>query len=207
VPESRSDIDERLTTRDAVDDLMTAITNMKTRAPEVEQGAHARDPSDNLFDVVERSVPNDATSGSVHSPVYTIDDLSSLLSGRGLSSAEDIQARSIFSDAFKVGFSLLSQILRRDVTPELLAARDGPEDLVSSIIGSRDSNSPDQQAQTSDKFVKVLNDALASSRRDVASDGLAARGDWEDFVKILNTRELGFKRDMQARGLFTGFLS
>jgi len=152
---------------------MTAITNMKTRAPEVEQGAHARDPSDNLFDVVERSVPNDATSGSVHSPVYTIDDLSSLLSGRGLSSAEDIQARSIFSDAFKVGFSLLSQILRRDVTPELLAARDGPEDL----------------AQTSDKFVKVLNDALASSRRDVASDGLAARGDWEDFVKILNTRD------------------
>jgi hypothetical protein len=119
-----------------------------------------------------------------------------------LSSGQEIQAR----DAFNVGMSFLSQILRRDVIPELLAARDGAElEDVNPIIGSRDSN-PEQKTQASDGFAKVL-DALASSRRDVASDELAARGDWEDFAEMLNTRELSFKRDKQARGLFTGFLS
>ncbi len=148
---------------------------------------------------LRRDVTHDQLLAARDNGEYFFDEV---LSDRDLlSSGQEIQAR----NAFNVGMSFLSQILRRDVTPELLAARDGPEleDLVNSIIGSRDSN-PEQNTQAGDGFAKVL-DALASSRRDVASDELAARGDWEDTVKLLNTRELGFKRDIQARASLPPF--
>jgi hypothetical protein len=119
-----------------------------------------------------------------------------MLSGRDTSSGEEIQARSIFSDIFDMGVTILGQ-LRRDISPDqLLAARDSAQDLIKSI-SSRDSSSND--------IVKLLN-TLGSSRRDIDLSDLAVRDDWEDFVKMLNTRELDFKRDMQARGLFSSIL-
>ena len=194
VPEARRDIPERLTTRDAVEDFMTAVANMNAREPDVEQEEYARGPSDNAIDVVER---NDATE-SPGSTLTQEDFLSAMLSDRDFISGQDMQARSFWDDALNIGMNLLGQVLRRDVDPgQNLAARDDAEDFVNSILNSRDSNSD---------FAKVLN-ALGSSRRDVASDELDARDDWEDFVKMLNTRKLVFKRDMQASGLFTGFLS
>ena len=130
------------------------------------------------------------------------DFLDAVLSDRDFSSSgQEIQARGFWSDAFNIGMTVLPSIL-----PDLLfVRRDGGEDVVNSAVRSRDSN-PEQQARTGNGFAEVLN-ALASSRRDVTSDGLGARADWEDFVKMLNTRKLGFKRDMQVRGLFTGLLS
>ena len=183
MPESRSNIGEQLTTRDAVEDFMTTIANINVREPDVEQEEYARGSSDNAIDVVER---NDATTESPSSTLTPEDFLSAMLSSRDLSSRQDIQARGLWDALFEVGINVLGQILRRDVTPDqILAARDGAEDLVNSIIGSRDSN-------PGEGLTELLH-ALGSSRRDVAADELAARNDWEDFVKTLNTRELGFK--------------
>jgi len=92
----------------------------------------------------------------------------------------------------------------RDVTPESLAARVTTDDLLSALLSSRDSNH-------GEGFANVLN-ALASSRRDVASDELAARDDREDLAKILNTRsdtvdgsldarEPSLQQETQARGI------
>jgi hypothetical protein len=245
VPESHSNDPERLTTRDAVEDFMAAIGNVNTREPDVQQEAHARGLSDNPFGIVER---NEATDDS---PPLNSDDLfDTMLSDRDLSSAErDIKPRSLLSSLFGIGMDVLSHIhiLRRDVTPELLAARDGEggfdsdtftkvlnalsssrRDFVDDALAARDgppgefdsdgftkvldalSSSrrdvvddalaarDDPEDFNSDTFAKVLN-ALSSSRRDAVDDPLAARGDWEDFVNTLNTRELDFKRDMQAR--------
>jgi hypothetical protein len=128
-----------------------------------------------------------------------------MLKDRDLIPRQDVEARGLFDGLIKIGLSLLGQVFRRDVTSdELLAARDGAEDLVNSTIGSRDS-SPEQRMQDRDDGLAKLINALAS-RRDVAPDGLAARGNLDDLLKILNTRESGFKRDMQARGLLTSFL-
>jgi hypothetical protein len=87
----------------------------------------------------------------------------------------------------KVGFSLLNQILRRDVTSDELAARDNADDLLKLIIGSRDS-SPERRMQARDDGLAKLINILAS-RRDVAPDGLAARDDLKDFINLLNARE------------------
>ena len=203
VSQSRSDIAKQPTTRDSLEDFMTAIANVNARKSDVERGAHAHGSSDKAFGVVERNVPDGFTTASVAHPINEEDFLSAMLSDRDfLSSGQEVQARSFFSNVMK---ALEGGYLRRDVTPEHLATSDGVEDLENSIIDSRDS-SPEQLIQAGDKFVTVLN-ALGSSRRDVASDELVAGGDWGDLVKMLNTRELAFKRDMQARGLFTGFLS
>jgi hypothetical protein len=185
VPEARSDIPERLTTRDAVDDFMTAIANMNAREPDAEQEAHARGPSGNAIGVVER---NDDSTESPASNLTPEDFLSAMLSSRDLSSEQGIQARGLWDVMFEVGLNVLNQVLRRDVDPGHLAARDSAEDFVNSILSSRDTD-------TSTGFDEVLN-ALASSRRDVAAesaDELAARNDWEDLAKMLNTRELGFQ--------------
>ena len=140
-------------------------------------------------DVTDRNVPRG-------NPVTTEDLVKAILSGRDSDSGQGIQARS-FMDLLELGFSALNQVLRRDVTPEMLLARGGVDDLVNSII-SRDSSSEDDN--------ELIN--TPASRRDVASDGLGARGEYEDLLKILNTRELDFKRDLQARGsLLTGFLA
>jgi hypothetical protein len=206
MPQSRSDISKQPTTRDYLDDFMTAIANVNARETDVEREAHAHGSSDKAFGVVERDVPDGFTTESVAHPINEEDLLSAestILSGRDLSSRQDIQTRSFLSNVIK---ALEGGYLRRDFThDQLLAARDGAKDLVNSIIGNRDSK-PEQQMQPGEVFATVLN-ALGSSRRDVASDELAARDDWEDLVKMLNTRELAFKPDMQARGLFTGFLS
>jgi len=151
---------------------------LNTRDLGVQQEAQARGSSDDVFGVVER---NDATNEPVSRTVSTEDLLSAMLSSRDLSPGQEIETRGFLSDAFDIGVGVLGMFLRRDVAPGQLAARDGSEDFLKSIMGSRDLN-------PSDGFAKVIN-ALASSRRDDASDELAARGDWEDFMGMLPTRE------------------
>jgi hypothetical protein len=180
-----SDVPNQLNARSSLDDL---LADLNTREPAVEQEAHARSSSDNAFGGVEWNVLRDEMTAN--------DFFSTLLNSRDLGSGQEIEARNLFSDLFQIGGSLLKDFLKRDLTPDHLAARDDAEDFVKSILGSRDSSG----------FIDALN-TLASSRRDVAPGELAARGDWEDFVKTLNTRELVFKRDLHARGLFTGILS
>ena len=164
VPASR-DIGEQLITRDAVDDFMTAIDSINTRGSGAKKDAHARGvtdldyipspthhdrpgvftPGDPLVELSGRDstvtgdlpTPTDHGHPNVHYPGEPIYELS----GRDASSEREIQARSFWGDAFGIGLAALTQILRRDVTPELLAARDSAEDLVSSIMGSHDSNS------------------------------------------------------------------
>jgi hypothetical protein len=200
MPQSRSDIPEQLTNRNSVDDFMNAMANVNTHGPDVEQEVHARDESDNLIGAVERNVPRDVTSEPVAQPVSTDDLLAAMLSDRDLNTGQEIQTRDLLSYLFK---ALQGGFLRRNVNhDQLLAARDGAEDLINSIMA----RNPEQQMRARGGFAQALN-ALASSRRDDAPEGLAARGDWEDLVKILNNRELGSKRDMRPRGLLTSLLA
>jgi hypothetical protein len=64
-------------------------------------------------------------------------------------------------------------------------------------VGVRESDTQQEEARRSS------DNAIG----DDAPEGLAARGDWENLVKILNNRELGSKRDMQPRGLLTSILA
>jgi hypothetical protein len=242
--EARRDIPRQLTTRDAAEDLMNAFANVNARGSDAQQEAQAHDSSDNPFGVVERDglTPDQIAEINSYSPNKFLD---AMLNGRDLGPGQDIQARSFLSSLFEAGLGILNQVLRRDETSDqILAARDGVDDFVNSLINSRDANSDDTFANllnaldssrrdvatdelaardstedfansillgsrgpdSGNAFADALN-ALVSSRRDVAPDGLAARGDWESFVEMLNTRELGFKRDMHARGLLSSILS
>ena len=101
VPESRSDISEQVATRDAVEDFTTAIANLAARGSDVEQEAHAHGSSDKAFDVVERNVPDGFTTEAVTHAVPEDDFHSVMLSGRDLSSGQDIQARNFLSNVIK----------------------------------------------------------------------------------------------------------
>ena len=202
MPQSRSDIPEQLTTRNSEDDLNSAIANVNTRGADEPAKPGS---SDNNFDTVERNIARDFTPESLSARDTPEDFLAAVLGGRSLNSGQEIQARNWFSD-FR---ELVNQAIRRDVTlDQLLAARDGAEleDAINSIMGSRDSN-PEQGMQARDGIAGILNSLV--SRRDVAPDGLADRGNsgWEDFVETMYTREFGFKRDIHARGLFTSILA
>jgi hypothetical protein len=153
---------------------------------------------------VARNVPGDVIPESLAARVTTKDSVDAMLNGRGLAPGHDIQARGLFS-LLDIGLSILGQLLKRDV-PENLLARDGVEGLVNSI-SSRDS-SPGEQMQARDADgLATLMDALMAGQNDAASNTLSARGEFEDFLRALNSRELRFKRDLQARGLFTSLLA
>jgi hypothetical protein len=192
---------EQLTTRDSVEDFMTALAKLEARGSNLQQDA--RRSSDNAIGAVERDVPRDVTSESLAARATTPEDiLALLLTSRDLSpgSAPDIEARSWFSSLLEAGINLASQILRREVTHEqLLAARNGAEDLVDSIINRRDTDS--------NEFVKLL--SALTSRHDDAADELAARGEediLDGLMNSLNARR-EFKRDMHPRGFLTSILS
>jgi len=201
MPQSRSDIPEQLTTRNSEDDLNTAIANVNTRGADEPAKPGS---SDDKFGTVERNIPRDFTPESLSARDTPEDFLAAALSGRSLNSGQEIQARNWFSN-FR---DIMNQAIRRDVTLDQLLARDGAEleDAINSIIGSRDSN-PEHRMQARDGIAGILNSLV--SRRDVAPGGLAARvnSGSEDFVEMMNTREFGFKRDIQARGLFTSMLA
>jgi hypothetical protein len=235
--EARRDIPRQLTTRDAAEDFMNAIANVNARGSDVRQEEHARDSSDNSFGLTADQLAQ-LKSYSTHD----LDNV--MLNGRDLGPGQDIQARNFLSTLFEVGLNVLNQLRRDETSAQILAARNGADDFVNSLLNSRDTNPDDAFAKllsaldssrrdvatdelaardsakdfansillgsrgsdSSDTFADALS-ALVSSRRDVAPDGLAARSEWEDFVEMLNTRELGFKRDMHARGLFSSILS
>jgi len=93
--------------------------------------------------------------------------------------------------------------------PELLSARDNPEDFIAAMLRGR-SLSSGQEIKARGFFSGLFDIGVAALGkfipRDVTPDQLlAARGDLGDFVEKMNTRELGFKWDMQVRGLLTGF--
>ena len=154
-----------------------------------------------VFELVERNVPHDVT-GTPELPTAhdTSEDFpKAILENRDLSPRQDIQARGL-SDLFKIGSTLMSQVLRRNVSPEELLARDGMEDLVNSIISRN--TIPEQQKQAEDGFARIIK-AATSSRRDVASDELTARDNWDNLAQILNSRDM----QPRATSLFTSFLA
>jgi hypothetical protein len=122
-------------------------------------------------------------------------------------SSGDVRARSFRHKALDIGLGLLvlgglTGIIRRDVAPDQLLAR--AENFPNTVM-NRDSNH-EQQMQARDELDNLIR-VLSSSRRDAAPDEHAARGHLVDFVNGGHSRELGFKRDMQARGLFTSILA
>jgi hypothetical protein len=107
-----------------------------------------------------------------------------------LGPGQDMQARSFFSDILDAGVTIVDDFLRRDVTPDQLLARTAVEDFANSIISRNPNHEQQMQARNGlDDLIRVL-----SSRRDIAPDDSehAARGNFEDFMKILNSRELAF---------------
>lgn len=102
----------------------------------------------------------------------------------------------------------------RDVTHGSLAARATRKEMLSALLSDR-SESSGQGIQArglfSDLFdigTTILTDTADILERDVSPDELHARGDYsEDPKEMPNTRKLGFKRDMLARGLLTSILA
>jgi hypothetical protein len=181
-PQSGDDIPGRISARDSVEDFMTALANVGARESD-DQQEDARRSSDNAIGDVERDIPRDVTE-SLAARATTDDILASILSSRDLGPGAGIEARNWLSSLMEIGLGLVNKILRREVTPEqMLAARNGAGDFVDSIINRRDTDS--------NGFATLIN-ALASSRREDTSDGLAARDNWDDLVATLNNRQLGF---------------
>jgi hypothetical protein len=168
--EARRDIPRQLTTRDAAEDFMNAIANVNARGSDVRQEEHARDSSDNSFGLTADQLAQ-LKSYSTHD----LDNV--MLNGRDLGPGQDIQARNLLSTLFEVGLNVLNQLRRDETSAQILAARNGADDFVNSLLNSRDTN-PD------DAFAKLLN-ALDSSRRDVATDELAARDSAKDFANSI----------------------
>lgn len=163
--------------------------------------------SDHALAVVDRDVARDVTT---ESPAIASRDPSesdifkAILSNRDLGPGQEIKARSLFN----VGLALMNQVLRRDVTPEEFLARDGVRGLVESVVSRNPISEQQMQARFADIIKKTA--TPSPSRRDVASEELTSRDNGDDLALILNSRELGFKRDMQLQrraSLFTGVLS
>ena len=173
----------RIATQKAVNDFINKVAKVKSHRPDVQH--EARGLSDNPINVVERD-NEETTTADTKDAIKQDDFLSTMLGSRD---EEDIQARSLF-DLVDLGVSILGDFLRRDISHEDLRARDGVEDLVTSIISRTPSPERQMQARDDSSSFEDLINALSSRR---ASDELVARDELSDFIKILNSRELCFK--------------
>ena len=177
-----SDNPEELIARYSVDDLIAAIANKNTRRT----------------DDVERNVPRDVKPESLVARVTSEEFLDAILSDRDLSSGQDIEARSIFSDLFDVGMTVLNDF-RRDVPSGELAGRDVVDDLLRTLSNratreSSDDSSPDahETVARDDNTKNVFIDALLKSRDSLMGE-LARRDAVDDsfgsYTSSYNTRE------------------
>lgn len=89
-------------------------------------------------DVVERDVPRDDARESLEARVTTEDLLRAMFEDRSLSSREEIHARSLFSSLFDVGMAVVSDLLKRDVSPELSARDGGNWDDLMEMLNTRE---------------------------------------------------------------------
>ena len=182
-------------------DLPILNSYLKSRSDDGFASLSARDFPDSYTearshhvpDVVDRHITRDVTSGSPAARDTTGDLFKAMLEDRAMSLGQDIQTRGLYSGLFDVGIALLSQFLRRDVSPDdLLAARDGAKDFINSITDSHHLT-PEKRIQARDDGLARLINVLASRRAVAsASDELSARDNSKGLVEILNTRELGF---------------
>jgi hypothetical protein len=170
IPQSRDDNPKRIANRKAVDDFMTKVASTRSRSSDVQQEARAS--SDSVIGVVQRDEPEMIVPVNRETAVSSADFIPATLGSRNLGSAQDIQARSLF-DLFKLGESLIGDILRRDVTPENLLARGGVENLVNSIM-SRNPNH-EQQMQARDRVDDIIR--VLSSRHEPSQQEARAPND------------------------------
>ena len=187
---------ERLATRQAVREFMDTVASINARESEVKQ--EARGLSNDAIEVEERDInPIDSRAA----PMTTDEIINALLSRREPDSGQDVQARG-FMELIELGASVLGNFLRRDVAPENLLARTDLDELVNSI--TRRNSISEQQMNARGSFEDLLQALSTSSRRDVESEELFARDNFNDLLNSLKapSRELGFIRDMQARGFF-----
>ena len=179
--------------RDFVDDVLAAISNRKTRRS----------------DVVERNVPRDVKPESLAARVTSEEFLDAILSDRDLSSGQDIEARSLFSDLFDVGMTVLNDF-RRDVPSGELAGRDVVDDLLRTL-SNRATREPNpgapktvaRDSSTSEAFVKAF-----FNSRDSSMGNLAGRDVVDDyFISHMSnhaTRKSTPQQETQARGVPDG---
>ena len=198
---------ERNVPRDVTPESLAARDITEDTLPE--QSIQARNIFKNALKLIEeghlrRDVIHDHLLTARDS---TKDFLNTILSDRDLfGSGPEIEARDIFSNALNL--IERGHLQPDDVTDDdLLAARDGALDLIKSMMGRGESNPEQRDTPNGDEFAQLL-DALTSRSVD-GSDGLDARGGWEDFMGTLNTRKLGFKREIHARApsLLVSFLA
>ena len=174
--------------RDSVDDFLATISNRKTRRS----------------DVVKRNVPRDVAPESLAARVTSEEFLTAILSDRSLSSGQDIEARSFFSDLFDVGMTVLSDF-RRDASSGELARRDAVDDFLITL-SNRATRGPTKTVARDSSTRKRFIEALSGLNSRDSSMGKLARRDaiddyLVDYLSNQATPKSSSRQETQARGM------